>query len=30
VFNPTSGVPAEPDFEAFITDGEFSGLFIFA
>ena len=25
--NPTSGVPAGPDLEAFSTDGEFSGFF---
>ena len=30
MFNPTSGVPAEPDFEAFITDGEFSGFFFYS
>ena len=27
MFNPTSGVPAGPDLEAFSTDGEFSGFF---
>ena len=30
MFNPTSGVPAKPDFEAFITDGEFSGFFFYS
>ena len=25
--NPTSGVPAGPDLEAFSTDGKFSGFF---